>query len=151
MAMLVFHAADHLRHFVEGAEGGRPVGDGQAGVIASDERSGDDQDEGGAGGEDREAVQSAMVRHFDALQVSPLWLLVEGRASRSAGCRAGRARRPSLHRMTYRGISLTEDWRNSFSPPKTGQAAYLREHWLLRRSRFLRFHRLNNTVGELRG
>lgn len=68
MAMFVFHAANHVRHFVEGAEGGRPVGDGQAGVIAGDECSGDDEDEGGAGSEDREAVQPAMVGDFDPFQ-----------------------------------------------------------------------------------
>jgi hypothetical protein len=71
MAMFVFHAAYHLRHFVVGAEGGWPVGDRQAGVVAGDERSGDDQDEGGASGEDGEAVQAAVVRDFDALQNGP--------------------------------------------------------------------------------
>jgi len=56
-----------VRHFVEGAKAGGPVGDGQSGVIAGDERSGDNQDECCAGGEDGEAVQSAMVWNFDAL------------------------------------------------------------------------------------
>ena len=71
MAVFVFHAANHLRHFVVGAERRGPVGDGQAGIIAGNERSGDDEDKGGAGGEDREPVQSAMVRNFDPLQDSP--------------------------------------------------------------------------------
>src|ERR1700694_3949336 len=75
MAVFVFHAANHLRHFVVGAERRGPVGDGQAGIIAGNERSGDDEDERGAGGEDCEAVQSAMVRNFDALQDCPHWKL----------------------------------------------------------------------------
>jgi hypothetical protein len=70
MAMFVSHAAHHARHFVEGTEGGRPVGNGQAGVIAGDERSGNDEDKRGASGEDGEAVQSAMVGQFDAFQNS---------------------------------------------------------------------------------
>jgi hypothetical protein len=72
MAMFVSHATNHLRHFVEGTERGRPVGDGQAGVIACDQCSGNNQDKGGAGGENGEAVESAMVRDFDAFQDSPL-------------------------------------------------------------------------------
>lgn len=70
MAMFVLHAAHHARHLVEGTEGGRPVGNGQAGVIAGDERSGNDEDKRGASGEDGEAVQSAMVGQFDAFQNS---------------------------------------------------------------------------------
>lgn len=70
--MFKFNSANHLRHFVEGAEGSGPVGDGQSGVIAGDQRSGDDQDQGGAGGKDGEAMQATMVRDFDAFQDSPL-------------------------------------------------------------------------------
>jgi hypothetical protein len=72
MAMFVLHAANHARNLVEGTEGGRPVRDRQTGVIAGDQGSGDDQDESGAGGEDGEAMQSAMVRDFDAFQDCPL-------------------------------------------------------------------------------
>jgi hypothetical protein len=71
MAMFVSDAAHHARHFVEGTEGGRPVGNRQAGIVAGNERSGDDEDKGGAGGEDGEAMQSAMVRDSDTFQDSP--------------------------------------------------------------------------------
>jgi hypothetical protein len=65
--MFILNAANHLRHFVKGAEAGWPVRDRQPGVVAGDERPGDDEDEGGAGGEDGEAMQSGMVWNFDAL------------------------------------------------------------------------------------
>ena len=44
MAVFELHAADHVGHFVEGAEGGGPVRDGETGVIAGDERAGNDQE-----------------------------------------------------------------------------------------------------------
>jgi hypothetical protein len=71
MAMFVSDAAHHARHFVEGTEGGRPVGNRQAGIVAGNKRSGDDEDKSGTSGEDREAMQSAMVRDFDAFQDGP--------------------------------------------------------------------------------
>jgi hypothetical protein len=74
MAVFVPYAANHVRHFVKRSKTGWPVGDGQPGIIAGDERSGNDEDERSAGGEDGEAVQSAMVWNFDALQNGPLSL-----------------------------------------------------------------------------
>ena len=71
MAMLVLHAADHVRHLVEGAKRCWPVRDGEARIIAGDQGSGHDQDEGDAGCEDGKTVQPAMVRNFDALQNGP--------------------------------------------------------------------------------
>ena len=71
MSVLVLHAADHGGHFVKRAERGRPVGHGQTCVVTGDKRSSDNKQQRAAGGKNREAMEPAMVRHFDALQDIP--------------------------------------------------------------------------------
>ncbi len=51
-----FHAADHARHLGNVAEAGRPVGDGETGVVAGDQGTGNDEDEGRERGENREIM-----------------------------------------------------------------------------------------------
>jgi hypothetical protein len=71
MAVFVLHPADHVGHFVKRAETGWPVGNGQPCVVTGDESAGNDKNKRDAGGEDSKAVQSTMVRDFDALQNAP--------------------------------------------------------------------------------
>ncbi len=68
MAMLEFHAADHVRHLVKGTEGGGPIWNGQSGVIAGNQRTRNDKQKGHAGREDGESVESAIVRCGNGLQ-----------------------------------------------------------------------------------
>ncbi len=93
MAMLVLHASNHTRHFVERTEGSRPVGNGQARAIAGNQGSGNNQYKRGAGGEEGEAMQPAMIRDFDAFQDSPPGDRITGIARNASAKR----------------ISLTED------------------------------------------
>ena len=68
MDVLELYAADQVGDFVEGSEGSGPVGDGESGVVARDQGSGDDEQEYPAGEEDREAVMRAVVRCGQGLQ-----------------------------------------------------------------------------------
>jgi hypothetical protein len=78
----------------EGTEGSGPVGDGEAGVVAGDERPGNDKDKGRAGYEDGEAMVRAIVWCGDGLQA--LTPLAGGKR------RAGRVRDPSLQTVRAR-------------------------------------------------
>ena len=93
VGVFVPYAANHVRHFVKGAKTGWPVGDGQTGVVTGNQRSGNDEDERGAGGEDGEAVQSAVIWDFDAFQDGPR----EDRAWSDA-----RSRNASVYQTIYR-------------------------------------------------
>jgi hypothetical protein len=53
---------------IEGTEGSWPVGDGQAGIVAGDERTGNDENKSRARGEDSEAMVRAIVRCGEGLQ-----------------------------------------------------------------------------------
>jgi glycine/D-amino acid oxidase-like deaminating enzyme len=72
VTVFIHNAAHHVRDFVDRTVTGRPVGDGQACIIAGDERSGDNQDKGAAGGEDGEAMQPAIIWNLDAFQNAPM-------------------------------------------------------------------------------
>jgi len=52
----------------EGSEGCRPVGDGEAGIVAGNERTSDDEHESRARYEDSEAVVRAIVGCGEGLQ-----------------------------------------------------------------------------------
>ena len=68
MDVFELHAAYEMGDFVEGSEGGGPVGDRESGVVARDQGSGNDEQEYPAGEEDREAVMRAVVRCGQGLQ-----------------------------------------------------------------------------------
>ncbi len=74
MRVLELHAADEFRNLVPGSERGRPVGNGQAGVVAGDERSGNDQKKSPAGEHDREPMMPAIVGCRDGFQSSAPWV-----------------------------------------------------------------------------
>ena len=60
--MLKSDATDEMRNLVQRPKRSGPIGDGEAGVIAGDKRSGNDQQESHARGEDSKPVMCAVVR-----------------------------------------------------------------------------------------
>jgi hypothetical protein len=54
--MFVFHATDHAGHLRNVTEAGGPVGDGESGVVAGNQGTGDDEDKSSERGENREIV-----------------------------------------------------------------------------------------------
>ena len=75
--VLELHAPDQLRDFVQGTERGRPVWHGQAGIVAGDQGSRNDQEESPEGQQDSEPMKSAVVSCCERLQSNAPW--VEGR------------------------------------------------------------------------
>jgi len=71
--VLELHTADEPGDLVERAERGRPVGDGESGIVAGDQCSGDDEEKRPAGENDREAVQLAIIRSGDGFQSRAPW------------------------------------------------------------------------------
>jgi hypothetical protein len=68
MAMFELHTTYHMGHLVDGSESGGPVGDGQAGVVAGDQSSGNDEKESCAGREHGETVMGAVERYSQRFQ-----------------------------------------------------------------------------------
>ena len=68
VSVLELHAADEFGDFIERAERSRPVGDGESGVVAGDQGSGDDKEKRPAGEDDGEAVKAAIVSCGDGFQ-----------------------------------------------------------------------------------
>src|ERR1700757_2795369 len=68
MTPLVANAADEMRNLDEISEGGRPVGNREPGIVAGDERTESDHDEGSAGDEDGEGMVGAVVGCGNAFQ-----------------------------------------------------------------------------------
>ena len=57
----------------EGSEGCRPVGDGKSGVVAGNERAGDDEHKSRTRYEDSKAMVRAIVRCGEGLQLLTPW------------------------------------------------------------------------------
>jgi hypothetical protein len=72
MGVLELYAAHQSWNFVERSEGSRPVWNREPGIVAGDQRAGDDEKEGPAGKNDSKAVESAIVRGCDGFQTVPL-------------------------------------------------------------------------------
>src|SRR5277367_3424951 len=108
MAVLILHASDHVGHFVERAESGWPIGNGETCVVAGDEGTRDDQKERDAGGKDGETVQSLVVRNFEFLQHG-FPETSAGHGQRRATSQSSR-RKFSRHQPCYAGIGAT-GWR----------------------------------------
>jgi hypothetical protein len=70
MAVLELDPPDHRRNAVNRSEGGRPIGNGQASVIAGDQRAGDNQQEGDAGGK-RQETMMCPVKTRETQNVTP--------------------------------------------------------------------------------
>ncbi len=66
VAVFELYSADHRRKAVERAERGRPVGNRKPGVVAGDQRAGNDQQKGGTGEKDGETVIGTVVRQWFA-------------------------------------------------------------------------------------
>lgn len=79
MGVLEFHATDKFRNLVPGAERGRPVGNGEASVVAGDEGAGDDQEKRPTGQDYGEAVKPGIVIGGDGFQSDAPWVLKLGR------------------------------------------------------------------------
>jgi hypothetical protein len=60
--MLKLHSPGHAWNFVNGTKAGRPIGDGQARVIACDQPPGDDQKKSQTSHEDDESVMRGVIR-----------------------------------------------------------------------------------------
>ena len=54
--MFPLHSANHTGHLSDVTEAGGPVGDGEAGVVAGDEGTGNDEDEGRERGKNRKIM-----------------------------------------------------------------------------------------------
>jgi hypothetical protein len=74
MGVLELDAADEARNFIKRAEGSRPIRHRQAGVIAGNERAGDDQQECPAGKDDGKAMEAGVVRAVLDFQVAGHWM-----------------------------------------------------------------------------
>jgi hypothetical protein len=60
--MLELDSTDKLGNLIERAEGGRPVGDRESGIVAGDQSPSDDEEKRPAGKNDGEAVKAAIIR-----------------------------------------------------------------------------------------
>jgi hypothetical protein len=75
MGMLEFHAANELGNLVPGTERCRPVGNREAGIVAGNQSTGNDQEKSPAGENDGEAVKPGIVVGCDGFQSSAPWVL----------------------------------------------------------------------------
>ena len=68
VGVLELHAADQMRNLVQRTERSRPVGDGQAGIIAGHQRPGNDEKKSHARHKDGKPMMGAVVRYGNGLQ-----------------------------------------------------------------------------------
>ena len=117
MGVLKFYAADQMRDLVERTERSRPIGDGEAGIIAGHQRAGNDEKKGHHRRKDGEAMVGPVVRHGNGLQKRLLGAYVAPascRLSRGHLAPARRAGRPPDSRQdagaTFKALYCLKPW-----------------------------------------
>ena len=107
MGVLKLHAADQVRDLVQRTERSGPIGDGKAGIIAGDERTGNDEQKSHRRRKDGKTMVGPVVRYGNGLQKRLLEVCVAPPSRRLSGGRPARRRRAGRPRDSRQDAGAT--------------------------------------------